>query len=72
MPEQNTEGVKANLAEFLNRIVTVISKDGRKFKGKLINYDEHMNLLLEKVEEDDKIQHKLLILKGGNISSIST
>jgi small nuclear ribonucleoprotein (snRNP)-like protein len=66
--------VKMELENFLNKPVTVTAKDGRKFRGKLVQYDEHMNLLLEGAEELSKEQatkHKFMIIKGGNVSDIS-
>ncbi len=62
--------------KFLNAIILVTAKDGRKFRGKLTHYDEHMNIILEDTEELPEnappIKHKLILLKGGNISAITT
>ena len=64
-----------DLAKLLNVIVVVSAKDGRRFRGKLTQYDDYMNLVLEEVEELSKegpaAKHKLILIKGGNISSIS-
>ena len=64
-----------DLEKLLNVIVVVSAKDGRKFRGKLTQYDVHMNLVLEEVEEFSKegpgTKHKLILIKGGNVSSIS-
>jgi small nuclear ribonucleoprotein len=61
--------------KLLNEVVTVSAKDGRKFKGKLTQYDEYMNLLLEDAEEqlaEGKTKKLgLVLLKGGNISAVS-
>ncbi len=63
------------LEKLLNVIVVVSAKDGRRFRGKLTQYDDYMNLVLEEVEELSKegpaAKHKLILIKGGNISSIS-
>ncbi len=60
------------IERFLNQVVTITVKDGRKISGKLVEHDEHMNLLLEEAEELDKeIRHKLMVIKGGNVSDIS-
>ena len=63
-----------DLEKMLNVIVVVSAKDGRRFRGKLTQYDAHMNLVLEEVEELSKegpAKHKLILIKGGNVSSIS-
>ncbi len=64
------------LEKFLNEVVVVSAKDGRRFRGKLTQYDEHMNLLLEDAEELSRegqtSKHKLILLKGGNVSAVST
>lgn len=63
-----------DLEKLLNAIVMVSAKDGRRFRGKLTQYDAHMNLVLEEVEElskDGTAKHKLILVKGGNVSSIS-
>lgn len=60
----------ADLTSFLNQVVTVTSKDGRQFRGKLVSYDDYMNLILEEAESNDK-HYKLIVLKGGNVSNIS-
>ena len=62
--------------KFLNSVIIVTAKDGRKFRGKLTHFDEHMNIILENTEElqesGEPIKHKLILLKGGNISAITT
>ena len=62
--------------KFLNSVILVTTKDGRKFRGKLTHYDDHMNIILENTEELSSegpvAKHKLILLKGGNISAIST
>jgi len=62
-----------SLEKFLNSVVTVTVKDGRRLRGKLVEYDEHMNLLLENAEEigKEKTKHKLLLIKGGNVGEVS-
>jgi small nuclear ribonucleoprotein (snRNP)-like protein len=65
---------RAALERFINKLVTVKTKDGREFRGKLLQHDEHMNLLLEGVEQlsgERVTKHRLMILKGGNISEVS-
>jgi len=71
-PEKETQ---VDLGKLLNMIVVVSAKNGRRFRGKLTQYDTHMNLVLEGVEELSEagptIKHKLVLMKGGNVSSIS-
>ena len=66
---------QVGLEKFMNAVVVVSVKDGRKFRGKLTRYDEHMNLVLEDAEElsNDELaaKHKLILIKGGNVSAIS-
>jgi small nuclear ribonucleoprotein len=70
------EEAQIGLEKFLNMVVIVSVKDGRKFRGKLTQYDEHMNLLLEDAEEiseaGPQTKHKLILLKGGNVLDVST
>ncbi len=67
--------VQVDLEKFLNAAVVVSVKDGRRFRGKLTQYDAHMNLVLEEVEEFSRegpaARHKLVLIKGGNVSAIS-
>lgn len=67
---------QVGLEKFLNSVVIVSAKDGRKFRGRLTQYDEYMNLVLEDVEEfsgeEQAVKHKLVLIKGGNVSAIST
>ena len=69
------EEAQIGLDKFLNMAVIVSVKDGRKFRGKLTQYDEHMNLLLEDAEEISEAgpptKYKLILLKGGNVLDVS-
>jgi small nuclear ribonucleoprotein (snRNP)-like protein len=71
-PEKETQ---VDPEKLLNMIVIVSTKGGRRFRGKLTQYDAHMNLVLEEVEEfpgkEPVAKHRLVLIKGGNISSIS-
>ncbi len=73
--EQPETASTVGVEKFLGSVVTVTVKDGRKFKGKLTQYDEHMNLLLEDVEElkneGQAAKHKMILLKGGNVTAVS-
>ncbi|MFH1821215.1 MAG: LSM domain-containing protein [Methanobacteriota archaeon] len=72
---QESEAI-VGVEKFLNSVISVTTKDGRKFRGKLTHYDEHMNIILEDTEELSEkgptAKHRLVLLKGGNISAIST
>ncbi|HJJ42248.1 MAG TPA: RNA-binding protein [Methanocorpusculum sp.] len=63
------------LDQVLNRQPVIISlKGGRKIRGILQGYDVHMNLVLDKAEEDDENGvNKLgtLIVRGDNVIYIS-
>lgn len=71
-PEKETQ---VDLEKFLDTTVVVRAKGGRKFRGKLTQYDDHMNLVLEEAEEFSSegpvAKHKLILIKGGNVSAIS-
>lgn len=73
--QTSRQGGQAGLENFLNAVVVVSVKDGRKFRSKLTQYDEHMNLLPENAEKISEsgsaTKHKLILLKGGNISDVS-
>jgi len=71
-PEKETQ---VDLEKLLNVTVVVSVKDGRKFQGKLAQYDAYMNLVLEEAEELSEggpvAKYKLVLIKGGNVSAIS-
>ena len=58
----------------LSKIVLVKLKGGRQLRGKLRNYDAHLNLTLDDAEEinDEKnISLGTIILRGDNVIIIS-
>jgi small nuclear ribonucleoprotein len=63
------------LSMSLNSIVLVKLKGGRQLRGKLKNYDAHLNLTLDEAEEiiDDGENNSLgtIILRGDNVIIIS-
>jgi small nuclear ribonucleoprotein len=63
------------LDQVLNRQPVLISlKGGRSIKGVLQGYDVHMNLVLDKAEEDINGQPQsigTLIIRGDNVIYIS-
>lgn len=74
MESQGAETI-AGIEKLLNSVILVTAKDGRKFRGRLTSYDEHMNMVLEDTEElteKGPVKHRFVLLKGGNITDIST
>jgi len=59
----------------LNKRVTLLLKDNRVLDGKLVSYDENMNMVLEETEETgaDLSMRRLgtVILRGNNVVTIS-
>ena len=58
----------------LNKIVLVKLKGGRQLRGKLINYDAHLNLTLDDAEEileEENNNLGTIILRGDNVIIIS-
>ena len=62
------------LEKSMNQTLLLLLKDGRTIQGKLLGYDEYMNLVLSDVEETkDESKRRLgrIILRGNNVVSIS-
>jgi len=62
------------LEKSVNRNLILLLKDGRTITGRLLGYDEYMNLVLENVEEttaETKRRLGRIILRGNNVVSIS-
>ena len=62
------------LEKTLNQKLSLLLKDGRILEGKLIGFDDYMNMVLDDTEETtDETQRRLgtVILRGNNIISIS-
>ena len=62
------------LEKAVNQKLFLLLKDGRHIEGKLLGYDEYMNLVLDEVEETkDEKKRRLgrIILRGSNVVSIS-
>ena len=59
----------------LNKSVIVSVKGNREYRGILDGYDQHMNLVLKKVEEiingESKGVHEIMVLRGDNVVFIS-
>ncbi len=62
------------LNEHLNENMELLLKDGSVIKGRLIGYDDHMNLVLEDTEEEKEDKHRRLgtiILRGNNVVTLN-
>jgi small nuclear ribonucleoprotein (snRNP)-like protein len=69
------------LEESLEEVVTVRLKDGEQYRGELAGYDQHMNLVLEPVTEEEADSHgetegptrvrDTTIIRGDNVVSIT-
>jgi small nuclear ribonucleoprotein (snRNP)-like protein len=57
----------------LKKEVVVIMKNGAIFTGKVMSYDENLNLYLSGAKEtlENGREFKSIVLKGGNIVTIS-
>ncbi|MEM3444429.1 MAG: LSM domain-containing protein [Thermoplasmata archaeon] len=61
------------LEKTMNKRVALLLKDNRIIEGKLIGYDEYMNMVLEDTEENNQGNVRKLgtiILRGNNIVTI--
>ena len=62
------------LEKSINRRVQLLLKDNRVLEGKLVGYDDYMNMVLEETEEENKDTKRKLgtvILRGNNVVSIA-
>jgi small nuclear ribonucleoprotein len=62
------------LEKTLNKRISLSLKDNRILEGKLVGYDEHMNLVLENTDEvmEGKVRKlNTVILRGSNVVSIT-
>ncbi|MDI6916469.1 MAG: LSM domain-containing protein [Thermoplasmatales archaeon] len=62
------------LEKSLNTQITLLLKDNRLLEGKLVGFDDYMNMVLEDVEENkDGALRRLgtVILRGNNVITIS-
>jgi small nuclear ribonucleoprotein len=68
------EGPGAFLAQFVDRKVLVRLKDARTLEGKLLGYDEHLNLVMdETVEENGESGRRLgrVVVRGNNVLALN-
>jgi len=62
------------LNDHLDDKIKLLLKDGRTLEGKLIGYDDHMNLVLEDTEEKNEDKHRRLgtiVLRGNNVVTLN-
>ena len=62
------------LENALNREILLVLKDQRVLEGKLVGFDEYMNLVLEDTEETREEQVRRIgtvVLRGNNVVTIS-
>ena len=62
------------LEKTLNQKLSLLLKDGRFLEGRLVGFDDYMNMVLEDTEEQKEDGQRRLgtvILRGNNIISIS-
>ena len=58
------------LESFLNKRISLLLKDNRILEGKLVGYDDYMNMVLEDTEDKtEEMTRKLgvVILRGNNV-----
>lgn len=61
------------LEENLNKKVSLLLKDNRTLEGILSGYDDHMNMVLDEVEEDSEETTKKIgtvVIRGSNVVRI--
>ena len=62
------------LEKSMDRKISLLLKDSRVLEGKLVGFDDYMNLVLEDTEEISEEQNRRLgtvVLRGNNVVSIS-
>ena len=62
------------LENFMDKRISLLLKDNRILEGKLVGYDDYMNMVLEDTEErTDEMNRKLgtVILRGNNVVRMS-
>lgn len=62
------------LEESLESVFVLTLKDGRNVQGKLVGFDQYMNLVLDDAEEQSQEEKRALgriVLRGNNIVTIA-
>jgi len=61
------------LEKSINKRITLLLKDNRQLEGKLVGYDDYMNMVLEDTEEtrDEQVRRiGTVVLRGNNVVTI--
>jgi len=64
----------ALLEKTIDKKISLLLKDSRILEGKLVGYDDYMNMVIEDTEERTSEQTRRLgtvILRGNNVVSLS-
>lgn len=71
MSEMTTEILEQNVS----KVVLVRLRGGKKLRGKLKGFDQHLNLVLEETDDTTDIENPkklgLIIVRGDNVVLIS-
>ena len=62
------------LENSMNKKISLLLKDSRILEGKLVGFDDYMNMVLEDTEEtlNDEVRRLgTIIIRGNNVVSIS-
>ena len=62
------------LEKTVNRRISLLLKDNRVLEGKLVGYDDYMNIVLEDTEEtkDEQVRRiGTVVLRGNNVVTIT-
>ena len=63
------------MEESLGKVVLVRLRGGRKLRGKLKGFDQHLNLVLEETEDTTDVENMkklgVIIVRGDNVVIIS-
>ncbi len=62
------------LENSMNKKITLLLKDSRVLEGKLVGFDDYMNMVLDNTEETFKDEVRrigTIIIRGNNVVSIS-
>jgi len=69
------ENINAELQRNISKSILVKLRNNSEVRGRLVGYDQHMNLILDDAEEIDgkeNIKRGLMFIRGDTIVFIST